>query len=293
MPGGSNQDWTSMTGDYYIGLKAQDSNGVEVLQERLYVYVRVPPINSYSTPYTPPADNNLPVPVTEIVNGVSGSGRSWSDPIMINGPIVQFRIDGSYDPDGTADLVNGVFHWGIVCPPHHPVYGKAEGERDPAKTYLYYDDIQDTVFEWDTNERPTDDGRYQLHAMVFDQFGERDLQKLHFMTSDLQCSCTPWEDQGCGQGSCPSDQMYQTRICDPSGCATESQCVSAPVCTSVYEKEDINQDGEVDLLDIQICTNVFLKFEMDPSTVTRADVNGDGEVNALDIQIILNVGKTS
>ncbi|MBU1945733.1 MAG: right-handed parallel beta-helix repeat-containing protein, partial [Nanoarchaeota archaeon] len=44
-----------------------------------------------------------------------------------------------------------------------------------------------------------------------------------------QCTCGSWQNNGCG-GSCPSNQMHQTRTCTPSGCNTESQCVNDASC---------------------------------------------------------------
>ena len=51
---------------------------------------------------------------------------------------------------------------------------------------------------------------------------------------------------------------------------------------------DINLDGQVDVLDVQICVNVFLGSETDPAAVLRADANSDGAVNVLDVQIVVN-----
>jgi len=50
----------------------------------------------------------------------------------------------------------------------------------------------------------------------------------------------------------------------------------------------MNQDGLVNVLDVQVCVNVFLGSENDPGIVARADVNGDGAVNVLDVQTIVN-----
>jgi plastocyanin len=47
-----------------------------------------------------------------------------------------------------------------------------------------------------------------------------------------QCSCTSWVNQGCGKGGCPSNYMYQTRTCTPSGCDAESQCVYSSSCAN-------------------------------------------------------------
>jgi len=56
----------------------------------------------------------------------------------------------------------------------------------------------------------------------------------------------------------------------------------------VSEPEDINQDGQVNVLDVQLCVNVFLGSQTDAGIVARADVNGDGSVNVLDVQAIVN-----
>ncbi len=52
---------------------------------------------------------------------------------------------------------------------------------------------------------------------------------------------------------------------------------------------DINQDGRVDVLDVQLCVNVFIGTVSDPLIILRADVNSDAVVNVLDVQRIVNV----
>ncbi len=51
---------------------------------------------------------------------------------------------------------------------------------------------------------------------------------------------------------------------------------------------DLNLDGVVDVLDVQLCVNVVLGTETDPGIVSRSDVNGDNTVDVLDVQIIVN-----
>jgi hypothetical protein len=51
---------------------------------------------------------------------------------------------------------------------------------------------------------------------------------------------------------------------------------------------DVNQDGRVDIIDIQLCVNVILGTETDPGRIARADANGDGRVDVLDLQRIVN-----
>jgi subtilisin family serine protease len=52
---------------------------------------------------------------------------------------------------------------------------------------------------------------------------------------------------------------------------------------------DVNADGRVDVLDVQLCVNVFLGTETDAAFVSRADANADGGVDVLDVQAIVNI----
>ncbi len=51
---------------------------------------------------------------------------------------------------------------------------------------------------------------------------------------------------------------------------------------------DLNMDGRIDVLDVQLGVNVFLGTGNNPGIRDRADVNGDGTVNVLDVQLIVN-----
>ena len=55
------------------------------------------------------------------------------------------------------------------------------------------------------------------------------------------------------------------------------------------EQGDINGDGGVNVLDVQLCINVFFGVETDPTILSRSDVNRDGQVNVLDVQTIANI----
>lgn len=52
---------------------------------------------------------------------------------------------------------------------------------------------------------------------------------------------------------------------------------------------DLNGDGGVDIVDVQLCVNVFLGTETDPVVTSRADVNSDATVDVLDVQAIVNL----
>lgn len=58
--------------------------------------------------------------------------------------------------------------------------------------------------------------------------------------------------------------------------------------TEDVQPADLNQDGSINVLDVQLCVNVFLGTETEPGIVSRADVNGDETVDVLDVQTIVN-----
>ena len=101
------------------------------------------------------------------------------------------------------------------------------------------------------------------------------------------CSCSSWQDQGCGQGSCADGEMLQTRTCTPSGCNTQSRCVSNPICTVNVDEGDVNQDGAINTIDIQLCVNIILGIETDPNLIQAADMDDDGVVDQTDLDLIV------
>ncbi len=72
-----------------------------------------------------------------------------------------------------------------------------------------------------------------------------------------------------------------------SGTPTPS-ATPIPSLTPTPEAMDINADGKVDIVDVQLCINVFLGVELDPDISALADVNGDGNVNVIDVQQVVN-----
>lgn len=64
---------------------------------------------------------------------------------------------------------------------------------------------------------------------------------------------------------------------------------NTPTATSTPQPGDVNLDGSVNVLDVQLCVNVFLGTETDPGIMARANVNGDAGVDVLDVQLIVNL----
>lgn len=52
---------------------------------------------------------------------------------------------------------------------------------------------------------------------------------------------------------------------------------------------DLNQDGQVDIVDVQLGANAVLGLENDPGILERADINDDGQLDILDVQSIVNL----
>ena len=80
-------------------------------------------------------------------------------------------------------------------------------------------------------------GNYPANITVYSS-GQTASASCSVQINQPQCQCSSWsawQNQGCGQGSCASTQMYQTRSrdCTPDGCNTESEsrCVSDQSCT--------------------------------------------------------------
>jgi len=44
------------------------------------------------------------------------------------------------------------------------------------------------------------------------------------------CTCSGWTNQGCGLGPCAADERYETRTCNPGGCAGTGQCLFDATC---------------------------------------------------------------
>jgi hypothetical protein len=70
--------------------------------------------------------------------------------------------------------------------------------------------------------------------------------------------------------------------------STASPSTPTPTATPAFPTGDLNQDGLVDIIDLQLCVNVVLGTEVTPAIVSRADLNADGAVNILDVQSLVN-----
>ncbi len=94
----------------------------------------------------------------------------------------------------------------------------------------------------------------------------------------------------------PTDTPTPTPTWTPTATATPTDTPAEPSATPTItptpsgepDEEDLNGDGKVNVLDVQLCVNVFLGIQTDPNIVAAADVNGDGAVNVLDVQQIVN-----
>jgi len=103
-------------------------------------------------------------------------------------------------------------------------------------------------------------------------------------TSTITPSATPLPAT-----AAPTHTPELTTTLSPTPTATPSSTSTATAMpTAEPDPADINQDGQLNVLDVQLIVNVFLGSQTDPEILARADVNGDGVVNVLDVQAIVN-----
>jgi hypothetical protein len=77
------------------------------------------------------------------------------------------------------------------------------------------------------------------------------------------------------------------------GSVTSDVSVTVNAGSGVDPRADLNHDGVVNALDLQIIIANFGKTVGTPGCDARADANADGVVNALDLQIVIaNFGQT-
>jgi subtilisin family serine protease len=88
----------------------------------------------------------------------------------------------------------------------------------------------------------------------------------------------------------PTETLTPTATLTMTLTATPSQTPTAtPTSTpGGLLTGDVNLDGSVNVIDVQLCVNVFLGAETDPGVAARCDVNTDGSVNVIDVQLIVN-----
>ena len=57
----------------------------------------------------------------------------------------------------------------------------------------------------------------------------------------------------------------------------------------VFVRGDVNNDGEVNISDVNAVIGVILGQNTNPDTIALADVDGNGEVNIADVNAIIAI----
>ena len=109
-------------------------------------------------------------------------------------------------------------------------------------------------------------------------------------TSEPTATPTPLPEPS----STPTPEPSPTFTASPEPTETFTSTPTAtvtptPVPSEEPEQGDVNGDGGVNILDLQLCVNVFLGVENDPMIASRSDINLDGQVDVLDVQAIANI----
>ena len=106
-------------------------------------------------------------------------------------------------------------------------------------------------------------------------------------------------------GSCPCDNTSVRKVYDGrpiiinanvtiKAMATAPDLYDSDVATFVYRvksglRGDVNNDGEVNIADVNALIDIILGGAVDEVTRSRADVNGDSEVNIADINALIDI----
>jgi len=86
--------------------------------------------------------------------------------------------------------------------------------------------------------------------------------------------------------------VLRVTVSDDQGGSVTSD-VSVTVISDVDARADVNHDGVVNALDLQVVIANYGQTVGSPGCDARADANADGVVNALDLQIVIaNFGMT-
>ena len=80
----------------------------------------------------------------------------------------------------------------------------------------------------------------------------------------------------------PAKHTYSSLSTTPQPPTNTTVAASGPMLAN------LNLDGGVDVLDVQLCVKVFLGTETDPGIVGRSDVNGNSAADVLDVQLVVN-----
>jgi hypothetical protein len=115
-------------------------------------------------------------------------------------------------------------------------------------------------------------------------------EPTHTSTPEPTATQTPTPEPSATATPEPSPTLTQTPAPTETSSPEPSATMTAtPDPSEEPEQGDLNGDGGVNVLDMQLCINVFLGTESDPRIAANADVNSDGTVDVLDIQLIANI----
>ena len=149
---------------------------------------------------------------------------------------IDIPVEYPWDPEGltwdgsyllyTEDSFNGYLR---KVTPLGQIYSRIYSEYDIFG--LAFDGQNPWVSLWGSSSQPAYIGKLGAdYRLSFAKEYPGILPRDSAWESTSVCDCGSWSNQGCGQGGCAADKMYQTRTCNPSGCDTQSQCVSDASC---------------------------------------------------------------
>ena len=177
------------TGNFYIKVDwLRDEGGKWAKQgyDKYFITCQVPPVNSYSAPYTPPAGSSPPTIVIDVSNVINPSAAGTeSDPYYPaaspSDTTLYFSLANS------TGMANGCFNYAIVVSGQHPHYYLGH-DCNSKETYGYSADLSSAqwyntgTFEGSATSTETchgtsKSGLYKLDVYMYNQHGQRSVAR--------------------------------------------------------------------------------------------------------------------
>jgi len=136
--------------------------------------------------------------------------------------------------------------------------------------------------DWVKNEWLTEDGQSHPNIKVFDFWGYAAESNENPERGQVNTLKYEYERSHSSSDSHPNTLANET--IGPIFAQAVIDYMRDFFSEESYEDEDINQDGNVDVSDVQVVVNVILGH----ASNSRADVNSDGSTNIVDVQVVVN-----
>jgi hypothetical protein len=189
--------------------------------------------------------------------------------------------DGTHNWDGNA---------GDSSAPGWPCLAQTGRASGKTMAQILAGDKQESfpLYIWNNGSQDKCYNSSSAGAACANSFGVAIYSGVNYFTS------TPHSTSGFGNG----DEDYCINTSQPSGCGTHTLTYTPLVYPHPLNQTgstitailgDINDDGIVDIRDLQLCVDVILGVETNSDRISRADLNGNGNTDNQDFEQLVDI----